>query len=130
VALASALWLGLVGLAVAEDKDTKDDSIADKLIGRWEAVKGTGLPAGAIVEFRKDGKMTMTVKDKEGKEQKMEATYKVKGKSFDITMKRNDETRTMTIKVTRITDKEMETEGSKGEMLTLKKLAGKGKKKE
>src|SRR5262245_43643614 len=100
LALMGALCLGLAGLARAEDTDKKDD-LGKQLLGRWEAVKGKGLPAGAIVEFKKDGKMVVTMKGKDDKEQKMEATYKVKDKAFEMTMKRNDEERKQTIKVTR-----------------------------
>ena len=134
LALVGALWLGLIALAGAQDKNDKDtDALKKQLLGRWEAVKGKGLPVGAVVVFRKDGKLIVTakVKDKDTgteKEMKHEGTYKVKDKAFEITMKRGDDVHTQTIKVLKISDKELETEGEKGEKVTFKRLAGKGKK--
>jgi uncharacterized protein (TIGR03066 family) len=128
LALVGALWLGLIALAGAQDKDEDGDALKKKLIGRWEAVKGKGLPPGAIVVFHKDGKMVVTAREKDkdnDKERKIEGTYKVKGKSFQITFKRDEKERTQTIKVLKISDKELETEGEKGDKLTFKRLARK-----
>jgi uncharacterized protein (TIGR03066 family) len=60
-------------------KDTGTQaSNAEKIIGKWEVVKSEDTPPGAIIEFTKDGKMTMTATVK-GKARTIEGTYKVKG---------------------------------------------------
>jgi uncharacterized protein (TIGR03066 family) len=127
LALVAALWLGLVALTGAQDdKKAEEAKLQKQLLGRWEVEKGKGLPSGAIVEFKKDGKMAINF-TKDGEEQKVEATYKVKGKAFVMTMKRGDKERTQTIKVTKITDKVLELEGEKGDALTFKRAAKKKK---
>jgi uncharacterized protein (TIGR03066 family) len=121
LALVAAMGLGLAGLSFADDKkDDKEADLKKKLIGRWEATKGKGLPAGAILEFKKDGKVVVTFK-RDDKERKTEGTYKVKGKSFVLTTKRKGEDHVLTIKVTKITDKALEVEGEEGEALTFKR---------
>jgi uncharacterized protein (TIGR03066 family) len=82
---------------------------------------GKGLPKGAILELKKDGKVviTATVKDVE---QKIEGTYKVKGKAFELTTKRKDKERKQTIKVTKITDKALEVEDEREEALEFKRV--------
>src|SRR5262245_60916509 len=106
--LVGALWLGLTALIGAQDKkaDKEEADVKKKIVGRWEATKGKGLPAGAIVEFKKDGKLTVTAKQKD-EEVTIEGTYKVKEKTLTLTTKRNDKERTQTIKVTKISDKEL-----------------------
>jgi uncharacterized protein (TIGR03066 family) len=122
LAVAGLLVLGLTVLAGAQEKGAKG-SIKDRLVGTWEVVKGKGLPVGARVEFTRDGKMAMTFKDREGKVHNAKATYTVEGKAFKMTMKRGDEERTQTIKITKVTDKELVTASSSGETLTLKRVA-------
>src|SRR5262249_38068884 len=108
LALGGALWLGLGGVGGAE-KGTKANGVEEKLIGRWEVVKGEGLGPGSVTEFHKGGKLTVLAKRKD-EERKIQATWKVKGKAFQITFKDKDEERTRTIKVTKISDKELHTE--------------------
>jgi uncharacterized protein (TIGR03066 family) len=123
---AAAVWVGLAALAPADDKADKDEAdVKKKIVGRWEAVEGKGLPKGAVMDFKKDGKVTITAKVNE-KDINVDGTYKVKGKSFTLTMKGKDKQgkekeRTQTIKITKITDKALEVEDSKGEALTFKK---------
>ena len=121
LAVAGLLVLGLTVLAGAQEK-SKKGSIKDRLVGTWEVVKGKGLPPKATVQFTKDGKMIVSLKDKEGKVHTMKATYTIEGKAFKMTMKRGDEESTQTIKVTKVNDKELVTEGPKGDTLTLKRV--------
>lgn len=66
--------VGLAGLAPADDK--KDETGA-KLVGKWEVTKAeTDTPVGTVVEFTKDGKLVVLLKE-DGKETKLEGTYKV-----------------------------------------------------
>lgn|SRR5262245_7210639 len=78
IVAAVAVAFVFVGSARAEDK--KID--AAKLVGKWELTKASngGLPKGSVVEFTKDGKLTVTLSD-EAKTQ-FSGTYKVDGDKF------------------------------------------------
>ena len=69
-AVAAALLF--VGATPAADKVD-----AAKLVGKWELTKSSdeSAPKGAMVEFTKDNKVTITF-DANGKEVKLEGTYK------------------------------------------------------
>jgi uncharacterized protein (TIGR03066 family) len=127
--VAGLLVLGLTVLAGAQGEGGKKGSVKDRLVGTWQVVKGKGLPTGARVEFTKDGTMLISAKDKEGKAHSLKATYTVEGSAFKMTLKRGDEERTQTIKITKVNDKELITEGPKGETLTLRRVS-KGKARE
>jgi uncharacterized protein (TIGR03066 family) len=73
----------VVGAARADDK--KIDPA--KLVGKWEWTKSDdpGAPKGAIVEFTKDNKMSITFKV-DAKEEKIEGTYKVDGDKLTVKM--------------------------------------------
>src|SRR5919202_5391206 len=93
LALAGALVLGLaVAVRADEEKGGKPD-LQKKLVGKWEVVKFTGKkggpPPGATIEFTKDGKILVTTEEK-GEKVRREATYKVEGKGFTLTMKHGD----------------------------------------
>jgi len=121
--MAAAVGLGLAALSFADDKkDAKEEAdLKKKLLGRWEATEGKGLPKGAILDFKKGGNVTVSFKDKSDTERKIEGTYKVKGKSFVMTHKAKGKERTLTIKVTKITDKALEVEGEEGDALKFKR---------
>jgi uncharacterized protein (TIGR03066 family) len=90
IVAAVAVALVFVGSMRADDK--KDDKKIDpaKLVGKWELIKGVegGLPVGSVVEFAKDGKLTVTVAD-EAKSQ-FSGTYKVDGDKFTYKVKVGD----------------------------------------
>jgi uncharacterized protein (TIGR03066 family) len=77
----------LVGASSAQDK--KIDPA--KLVGKWELTKSDSenAPKGAIVEFAKDNKLTITI-DAGGKEFKVSGTYKVDGDKLTVTIKPPD----------------------------------------
>ena len=84
-----------------------------KLVGTWEFVKSTekkSPPPGSTVEFTKDGKLKMSTKA--GKQSiTTEGTYSVDGDTLKIVTEGpdgKDDTRTM--KIIRLTDKELVTE--------------------
>src|SRR6478672_10289801 len=58
---------------------------ADKVDGKWELTKSSDetAPKGAMVEFTKDNKVTITF-DANGKEVKLEGTYKVDGEKLTV----------------------------------------------
>jgi uncharacterized protein (TIGR03066 family) len=104
--------------ARAEDKT----DYAKMLVGKWEATEtdpGT-IPAGAVVEFTKDGKMKFTGK-KDDTEMSFEGTYKVEKNTFTMTVKVGDQEHSQTITITKITDSEMATADKDGKKVTLKK---------
>src|SRR5260370_25942943 len=78
---------------------------ADKLVGKWEATKGPGA-VGSTLEFTKDGKVYFQNKDKT---ENQEGTYKLDGDTlkYKITDKRAGEERTESVKIKRLTDKEL-----------------------
>ncbi|HJZ93443.1 MAG TPA: TIGR03066 family protein [Gemmataceae bacterium] len=108
----------LVPGARAEDKP----DYAKLLVGKWEVSKadeGT-VPTGTIIEFTKDGKVTLTGK-KDGADVTMDGTYKLEGDKFTVTMKRDDKEQTHTITIKKISEKEMTTENPEGKVVELKK---------
>src|SRR5262249_41724247 len=101
------------------------------------ASSGRALPCGvpalalfkgvhrATIEFTRDGKILVTVEEG-GKKVRHEATYKVEGKGFKMTIKHGDTENTEAVQVVRVDDKELVLRGEKdGNELTLKR---KGKK--
>jgi uncharacterized protein (TIGR03066 family) len=103
--------------AQAQEKKGKVDK-AKLLVGSWETAKadeGT-LPKGAIVQFTKDGKLIVTI-NQDGKEMKMEGTYKLDGDSFDMALKVGDMEHKDTIKITKLTAKELKTENSQKQVV-------------
>src|SRR5436305_1878960 len=110
LALVGAL---VVGLAVAargqEDKGGKGD-LKKTLVGTWEVTKGKGAPPGATIEFTTDGKVVMQF-EKDGKKERHEASYKVAGKGFTMTMKRGDMEVMQKIEVAKVMGDEMVLKG-------------------
>lgn len=64
---------------------------AAKLVGKWEMVKSDeqAAPKGALVEFTKDGKVTLTL-DAGGKKFEMGGTYKLAGDKLTVKFKPPD----------------------------------------
>jgi uncharacterized protein (TIGR03066 family) len=105
----------LVGLNARAEEDK-----AAKLLGKWEAVKGQ-LPAGSTIEFGKEGKITVSVKQ-EGKTEKHAGTYKLDGGKINVTRKYDGEERTRTFKVKKLTDEVLVTEDDKGKTTEFKRV--------
>lgn len=69
---------GLVVLmGVAVRPVAAEDDHAKKIVGTWVVTKGEEFPAGTIVEFTKDGKMSFAAKKKDGKLLEVMGTYKI-----------------------------------------------------
>ena len=103
----------------ADDKKDKDLD-KDKLVGTWEVTKGESLPVGSTVEFTKDGKLKLAVKEGD-KTMTIEGTYKIDGQAFKSTLKVGDKDNTETVKVASLTDKELVLVDEQGNKDTLKK---------
>lgn len=77
----------VAGIAAAVQAEEKKIDIKKLLVGKWEAVKvdeGAGLPQGAVVEFKADGKLLVTPK-KDG--ETIEGTYTVEKDGFTANLK-------------------------------------------
>ena len=114
--LAAAAVVCLVGAgARADEKD-----YPKLIVGTWEVTAAEeGVPKGAIIEFTKDGKITMTGK-KDDVEVKREGTYKVDGSKLTVTTE-GEGAKTTNIKITKLTDSEMTVESEEGKKVEFKK---------
>ena len=119
----AALFLSACSAGSGTKKDGKDGkkaaSNADKIVGTWEVTKGAEMPAGATVEFTKEGKLKATVKAGE-KSITSEGTYKVEGDSLMTVMKTPEEKKE-TLKIKSLTDTKLVTEDEKGKTDEFKK---------
>jgi uncharacterized protein (TIGR03066 family) len=112
-----AAALGLGGFAAADDKD----DYAKKILGKWEVVKSPGNdPVGAVFEFAKDGKFTVSAKV-DGKEEKIDGTYSVEKDKLttQYTSAGKAEKDVDTIK--KLTDEDMEIEDKNMKVYVLKR---------
>jgi uncharacterized protein (TIGR03066 family) len=88
-----------------------DDKIdAKKLVGKWTPKKE---PGAMVVEFAGDGKMTVTTVI-DGKENKMEGSYKVDGKKLVLTVKAGEKEVERTRTIFDLTDTELITSDENG----------------
>jgi uncharacterized protein (TIGR03066 family) len=101
---------------------------AKLLVGKWEAVKadeGT-LPVGTIVEFMADGKMKITpkveAKEKTPSPKPLDGSYLLEGDTFTYNLKTNDKDYTSKIKITKITETELETLNADKKNVSFKKV--------
>lgn len=116
--LAAAAVVGLLAPAVrADEKD-----YPKLIVGKWELTKVEegGLPKGTIIEFTKDGKLSLTVK-KDDTDTKIEGTYTVEGDKFSISIKVGEEERKQTVTIVKLTDTELHTKNEMGKMAELTK---------
>jgi uncharacterized protein (TIGR03066 family) len=85
----AAVVFTIVFVAGASADDKKIDPA--KLVGKWELTKSesNNAPKGAIIEFKKDNKLSITV-DFNGKSLELSGTYKVDGDKLTVTIKPPD----------------------------------------
>ena len=99
----------------------KEASNQEKILGTWEVTKSKGADPGSTIEFTKDGKMKVTFK-KDGKEQKMEATYSVDGNNITSTFKPPEGKEIKdTATIEKLTDTELAIKDKKGDTDEYKK---------
>lgn len=103
-AFAVLLGLSAVGFMLSAPSAAQDEAV--KLVGRWEAVKAEELPPGSIIEFAKDGKLNLLVKEKTG-DLKFDGTYTVAGKKVMIKLKAGDAAIDETVTITKLTATEL-----------------------
>jgi uncharacterized protein (TIGR03066 family) len=86
---AAVICFGLVGTAAAQVKKDAKADFKDKIVGVWEVVKSVEVPAGSVMEFAKDGKVTVTVQI-QGRPIKSEANYAIEGDKVTILSKNRE----------------------------------------
>jgi uncharacterized protein (TIGR03066 family) len=108
-------------LGAAETKEKADN--ATLLVGKWEVTKtAKDLTAGSTIEFAKDGKMKVTIKA-QGKEEVVEATYKVEGDKIPYVLKlRGEEVKKEPLIIKKLTEQELVLESVQGDKLELKRV--------
>jgi uncharacterized protein (TIGR03066 family) len=116
-----SLVLSLLLLSACTVSAFEDKIDGKLLIGKWEPEK---LPPGlkVVMEFAKDNKLKVDV-EIQGKQEKVEGTYKLENDQFTMTMSKDGQERTQKLKVVRLNDKELVLkEESKNEEQVLKRL--------
>jgi uncharacterized protein (TIGR03066 family) len=117
LALTVCCWAESAGRA----DDVKD--AAKLLVGKWEATKvpEQGLPKGTIIEFSKDGKMTVRVK-KDDKEVTMNGSYKLDNDKLAVALTdEQGEKKSQTVTIKKISADEFTVEGDDGHSATFTK---------
>ncbi|MDB5312768.1 MAG: hypothetical protein JWO38_6970 [Gemmataceae bacterium] len=109
----------MVGLAGAAPAPEADDN-AKKIVGKWEVSKsGSDIPAGSTIEFSKDGKLSVLIKEKE--DVKIEGTFKVEKEKLTVKLKVADQTLEETVTIQKLTDDALELKDKDGKVDVLKK---------
>jgi len=100
-----AVAVGAGGFAAADD--AKDD-FAKKIVGKWEITKAGGdVGPGSTLEFAKDGKFVMVVKDGD-KTNTLKGSYKIAKDKLTVTLKTDDTAFDQTLTIKKLTDDDME----------------------
>jgi uncharacterized protein (TIGR03066 family) len=107
-AVLGGLGLGLGGPAAAADD--KDD-FAKKIVGKWEITKAGGdVGPGSTLDFAKDGKLVLLIKEDDGKRE-VKGSYKLTKDKLTVTLKvGEDESFDQTLTIKKLTDDALELE--------------------
>ncbi|MCE9530391.1 MAG: lipocalin family protein, partial [Planctomycetes bacterium] len=111
--------VGFVAASSAADENK------DKIVGTWSVTKGEEVPPGTTIEFTKEGKLVFKL-TLNGKEVKLEGTYKIEKDKLTVSMKTpdgKDDTETDTIKT--LTADAMVLVDPKGKEVEFKKAVAK-----
>lgn len=119
------LGCALVALMACGATAADEKIDAKKLVGKWEP-KEKKENGSFVIEFKKDGKVTLTAS---GKDFKGDGTYKLDGNKLDLTMKFGDMDRKMTRTISKLTDTELVSSDEQGKEDTLVRIKGKKEKK-
>ena len=118
--LACTLAVLTLGFSLAAE-DKKDEKIdAKKLIGKWEPKEKKEI----VIEFAKDGKLLVTMTG-DGKDTKLEGTYKLEGAKLTTTVKIGEMERVRTRTISKLTDTEMVSSEENGKDETLVRIKDK-----
>ncbi len=120
----AALVLGLGPTAGADGKiDVK------KLIGKWTA-ENEEIGAKVILELGKDGKMKLTVLEKNVKDIQVGGVYKLEGDKLVVTLKAGDKEHKETLTVLKVDDDELVIKDSRGKKEKYERVEDKERAKE
>lgn len=99
-----SLGLSLLFLSACTVSAFEDKIDGKLLIGKWAPDK---VPPGLKIsmEFTKDNKIKFDV-EFQGKQEKVEGTYKLENNQFSMTLSKDGQERTQKAKVVRLNDKE------------------------
>ncbi len=124
--------LFLIGCKPADSTKDKDKTkgkqanneptTQEKLLGKWEVKEGSkgDMPPGSIVEFLKEGKMKVSVKDG-NKTVDADMTYTVVDQTIKTAHKEGDKEVTETVKIKTLTATDFSIEDEKGKVEEFKK---------
>ncbi len=115
----SALGLAAMIVVVGGPVQAQDDH-AKKIVGKWVVDKSEDLPDGATVEFTKDGKLTVVAKA-DGKELKLEGTYKIEKDKITTKITFNGKAIEDTDDIIKLTDEVLELRDKDKKVTTFKK---------
>ena len=95
----------LVGVGARAD-DKADN--AKKLVGKWEISKADPqtIPVGSVLEFLKDGKIKITIKEN-GEDKTLEGTYSVEKDVLTVVRKTDEGERKRMVTIKKISDTEL-----------------------
>jgi uncharacterized protein (TIGR03066 family) len=112
--------LGVCLVVFAGTASAQDDN-AKKIMGAWEIAKKTGdLPEGTVVEFQKEGKLVVLLKE-DGKDMKLEGTYKLEKEKLNVTITVMGEKHEEALTIKKLTDDTLELEDKDKKTETFKK---------
>jgi len=122
--LAVGMIVGLLSTTAnaEEKKEVKKVDYAKMIVGKWEVAKadeGT-IPVGTVVEFGKDGKMKIAVKQGD-KDVALEGTFKIDGDKFVFKLKLGEEEREQTITIAKLTEAELSTKNKDDKTVEFKR---------
>ena len=101
--------------------EKKADTNKEKIVGTWEVAKADGaLPLGSTVEYGKDGKAKVSVKNGENTTT-VDGTYTVEGDKLKLALKAGDTDLKMTLTIKKLTDKEYVSENEQGKTTEFKR---------
>ena len=101
----TSLAITLVFLALGHTAAFDEKIDSKLLIGKWEPAKA---PPGlkVVLEFMKENKMKIEV-EVQGKQEKIEGTYKVEKDQFSMTLSKDGQERSQKAKIIKLSDKEL-----------------------
>jgi uncharacterized protein (TIGR03066 family) len=105
----SAVALGVLAIVFGGSAPTRAQEEATKIVGSWEVTKSEELPTGSTLEFTKDGKLHVLVKDKGG-DLKLEGNYKVEKQKLSVKLKFGDQTIEEVVTIKKLTTTELQLE--------------------
>jgi uncharacterized protein (TIGR03066 family) len=92
----------------------------DTLAGKWEVIKPEE-GKGTVIDFTKDGKMTVTTKGPDGKELTTPGTFELENDQIKAALKAGDKEHKQTLTITKLSETELITKDEKGKIEEYKK---------